>query len=93
MPCGSAPRSAGWPFVGRTTQAEFLVGNGLEQLLADERGRLPDEWSPWLLLRSAVGRLLDPRALGGYAVVVLGAGLGEPLPELDGLGYRLPARG
>ena len=79
--------------LGGTTQAEFLMGNGLERLVETERRELANEWPPWLQLRSAIGRLLDPRALGGYAVIVLGAGLDEPPPTLAGLDYRLSAHG
>ena len=41
----------------------------------------------WLAVRSAVRRLLDPRALGGFRVALPGRGI-EPEPPLRGLAYR-----
>ncbi|HSH22223.1 MAG TPA: SAM-dependent methyltransferase [Candidatus Caenarcaniphilales bacterium] len=82
---------AGMDVLGTTTQAEFLIGCGLEQLMAAEQQSLPEEWQPRLLLRAAVGRLLDPRQMGGYAVVVLGRGV-SATPPLRGLAFQLPMR-
>ena len=82
---------AGLGVLGHTTQAEFLVGCGLEALLEEERAEAGEDWEARLTLRSAVRRLLDPRALGGYTVVVLGRGV-QPEPPLAGLSYRLPRR-
>jgi SAM-dependent MidA family methyltransferase len=84
-------RRSGLKVLGRTTQAEFLLGCGLEEALAQQKERLAESWEGQLALRSAVARLLDPRALGGYAVVVLGSQVAEG-PRLRGLGYRLPPR-
>lgn len=81
-------RGAGLTWLGRTTQTEFLAGCGFEELLAEERARAGEDWTAQLELRSAVGRLLDPRALGGYAVVVLGRKLPDE-PPLSGLSFRL----
>ena len=87
-------REAGLDVLGRTTQAEFLVGCGLEEVLEEARDRGADDWQALLLLRSAVGRLLDPRQLGGYSVVVLGHRL--PVDALHaplrGLAYHLAPR-
>jgi SAM-dependent MidA family methyltransferase len=81
-------RLAGLDVLGRTTQAEFLIGCGLEDVLARERELIGEDWPGQLLLRSTAGRQLDPRQLGGYAAVVLGRGVaGEP--ALRGLGYRV----
>jgi SAM-dependent MidA family methyltransferase len=80
--------ASGLIVAGRTTQAEFLAGCGLEELLADAQARLPDEWAPRLLLRSAVRRLVDPRHLGAYAVSILGRDV-EVDPPLRGLSFRL----
>lgn len=84
----SGATAAGFDVLGRTTQAEFLVGCGLEDALARERERMGEDWPAQLLLRSTAGRLLDPRQLGGYAAVVLGRGIASQ-PPLRGLGYRL----
>lgn len=84
--------TAGLAVLGRTSQAEFLVGCGLEELLVEAQASLPEQWEPRLLLRSVVRRLLDPRHLGGYFVSVLGRGVPTD-PPLSGLAFRLPARG
>lgn len=84
-------RGAGLVVLGRTTQAEFLVGCGLEELLQQHREGVAEDWQALLLLRSAVRRLLDPLHLGGYAVVVLGSGVPQD-PPLRGLAYRLARR-
>jgi SAM-dependent MidA family methyltransferase len=81
----------GMEVLGSTTQAEFLIGCGLEELFAAEQAALPDEWPPRLLLRSAMARLLDPRHTGGHAVVVLGRDVAGQ-PPLRGLAFRLPRR-
>jgi len=87
----AAARTADFDLLGRTTQAEFLVGVGMEQLLDEERGLAGTDWQAQLTLRSSAGRLLDPRQLGGYAVVVLGRGVDASQP-LKGLSFRLPRR-
>jgi SAM-dependent MidA family methyltransferase len=87
-----AAEGSGLTVLGTTSQAEFLVGCGLEELLVAEQAALPDEWQPRLLLRSAVARLVDPRQTGGYAVVVVGRDVPAE-PPLRGLAFRLPARG
>jgi SAM-dependent MidA family methyltransferase len=83
--------ASGLAWLGRTTQAEFLVGSGLEELLTEERDRVGQDWARLLELRSAVGRLLDPRAMGGYAVVVLGRDVPAE-PPLRGFGFKLERR-
>jgi SAM-dependent MidA family methyltransferase len=87
-----AARGAGLEVLGRTRQAEFLLGCGLEEAYADARADADADWQPAIDLRAAVRRLLDPRALGGYAVVVLGCGV-EREPPLRGLAFAAPARG
>jgi SAM-dependent MidA family methyltransferase len=86
-----AARGAGLTVLGRNSQAEFLIGCGLEEVMAAERQRAADDWQAILTLRSAVGRLLDPRAMGGYWVVALSRGV-APDPPLRGLAWRRPAR-
>ena len=73
--------------LGRTSQAEFLVGSGLDELLEAVRSDPGTTIDDWLAIRSAVRRLLDPRALGGFRVALLGRGI-EPEPPLRGLAYR-----
>jgi SAM-dependent MidA family methyltransferase len=75
--------------LGETSQAEFLVGNGLEALVEEERSAPATDLARWTALRAAVARLLDPRAMGAFRVFVLARGL-APDPPLRGLAFRLP---
>ncbi len=83
----AALAGAGLDVLGQTSQAELLVGCGLEDLLrrAQERAAGAAEA---LELRSAVMRLLDPRHLGGFRAVVAGRGIASD-PPLRGLAYRM----
>jgi SAM-dependent MidA family methyltransferase len=80
--------TAGFEVLGETTQAELLVGCGLEDLLERERNRSTDAAAA-LLLRASVMRLLDPRHLGGFRAVLTGRGV-PAMPPLRGLAYRSP---
>jgi SAM-dependent MidA family methyltransferase len=84
----TAARAAGLTHLGTTTQAEFLVGLGTEDLLraiqADPETTLED----YLAVRSALMRLLDPSAMGRFRVMAFGRGWPEG-PPLAGLAYRL----
>jgi SAM-dependent MidA family methyltransferase len=86
---------AGLDPLGTTSLAEALVGLGIGELLTEagaaEVTGGPGPLETYLELRAAVGRLLDPRALGGFAVVAFGRGVASVLP-LAGLSWRLPAR-
>jgi len=86
-----AAESAGLVVLGRTTQAEFLTGLGIGDLLAEAARSTTAELASYLELRSAVVRLLDPRALGAFRVVAAGRGI-EPAPPLAGFSFRLPPR-
>lgn len=79
----------GLDVLGVTTQAEFLVGAGAESLVEAVRADPATSFDDWTALRSAVARLLDPRTLGGFQVIVLGRGL-APEPPLSGLAFRVP---
>jgi SAM-dependent MidA family methyltransferase len=74
--------------VGTTTQAEFLVGLGTDDLLraiqADPATTLED----YLEVRSALLRLLDPAAMGRFRVMAFGRGWPSEA-GLAGLDYRL----
>jgi SAM-dependent MidA family methyltransferase len=64
-----AASAAGLSLVGHTTQARFLAGLGLGELLAT-LGREPGtDMEAYLEARSAVVRLVDPRHLGAFAVL------------------------
>jgi SAM-dependent MidA family methyltransferase len=78
----------GWRSLGLTTQAEFLVGSGFAALFAARRSDPDVEPEAYLALRASAARLLDPRALGGFRVLVLGRGVPDDTP-LRGLAYRV----
>ena len=71
--------SVGLELLGSTTQAALMAGLGLGDLLyglgQDPETRAAD----YLAARASVARLLDPRHLGGFRVLVLGRGVvGDP---------------
>ena len=84
-----AAAAAGLTHLGTSTQAEFLVGLGTEDLLraiqADPAATMED----YLTVRSALVRLLDPAAMGRFRVMAFGRGWPADGPPLRGLGYRL----
>ncbi len=86
---GAALAGAGLDLLGETSQAELLVGCGLEELIQRRQEALATA-SEALELRSAVMRLLDPRHLGGFRAVLGGRGLATE-PPLRGLSYRMRA--
>ena len=85
----AAARGLGFDLLGDISQAELLVGCGLEELLDRIRSDPATTMEDWLAVRSAVARLLDPAALGGFRAVLLGRGL-DPRPILRGLAARRP---
>jgi len=87
---GAAFAGAGLDLLGETSQAELLVGCGLEELVGRRHAALASA-SEALELRSAVMRLLDPRHLGGFRAVLAGRGMAAE-PPLRGLSYRGPRR-
>ena len=80
--------AAGLLDLGTTTQAEFLVGLGIEGLLraiqADPATTLED----YLAVRSALMRLLDPGAMGRFRVMGFGRRWPDG-PSLAGFAFRL----
>lgn len=70
-----AALEAGFRMDGRVRQAEFLLTNGLEEAYAEARIEADREWSTATALRSAVRRLIDTSALGGYTVATISKGL------------------
>ena len=83
-----AASAAGLTPLGLTSQAEFLVGAGAEELVERVRSDPGTRMADWLALRSALGRLLDPRAMGAFKVCVLGRDVPSE-PPLRGLTYRI----
>jgi SAM-dependent MidA family methyltransferase len=83
-----AAGGAGLTHLGTTTQAEFLVGLGTEDLLRAIQGDPATTLEGYLAVRSALMRLLDPGAMGRFRVMAFGRGWPDG-PPLAGLGYRL----
>ena len=71
----AAATRAGLHPLGETTQAELLAAVGTVELTDAWLRRPGADLQGALLLRSAVARLLDPRGMGGYRVLVFGRGL------------------
>jgi SAM-dependent MidA family methyltransferase len=83
-----AAARAGLVSVGVTSQAEFLAGLGITELVAEAQRDPATTLQSYLALRSGVMRLLDPAASGGFKV--LGFGRGLPVTtQLRGFGWRL----
>ena len=82
--------AAGFDVLGEKTEAELLVGCGLQELLQQSQAAAAMTAAA-LELRSAVMRLLDPRHLGGFRAVLAGRGIAAD-PPLRGLGFRIPDR-
>jgi SAM-dependent MidA family methyltransferase len=85
-------REVGFTHLGRTTQARFLMGCGLDEIYRRAKEAADQDWTSALELRSAVRRLLDPLHMGGYAVVGLGKGL-TMQPPLRGFDFDLQRAG
>jgi SAM-dependent MidA family methyltransferase len=81
-----AAAAGGLTLLRRTTQAEYLASLGLGELLVGLQSGPGASLEAYLTARSAVVRMLDPRATGGFAVLELGRALA---PRAD----RAPARG
>ncbi|HEY7589709.1 MAG TPA: SAM-dependent methyltransferase [Candidatus Limnocylindrales bacterium] len=82
-----AARAAGLEALGVTTQAEFLVSLGMDDVVAamrDAEASLEDA----LALRSSLARLLDPAMTGSFKVMAFGRGLPEAA-SLRGMRFRL----
>jgi SAM-dependent MidA family methyltransferase len=67
--------AAGLEPIGRTTQAHFLAGLGAGELLVALQSEPNATLESYLEARSALVRMLDPRATGAFAVVRFGRGL------------------
>ena len=80
-------RARGLEVLGEVSQAELLIGCGLEVLVDRIRSNPATTMEEWLAARSAIARLLDPAALGGFRAVLLGRGL-DPEPPMLGLTAR-----
>ena len=87
----AAAHVAGLTTVGITTQAEALVGLGIEDRLREIQADPATTMEGYTLLRSALLRLLDPAAMGRFRVMAFGREWPSGAP-LRLLAYRLPGR-
>jgi SAM-dependent MidA family methyltransferase len=83
-----AATAAGLTHLGTTTQAEFLVGLGTEDLLRAIQADPATTMEDYLAVRSALMRLLDPAAMGRFRFMAFGRDWPAG-PPLAGLSYRL----
>jgi SAM-dependent MidA family methyltransferase len=83
-----AAQRAGLTPLGRTTQARFLERVGAGELLVAMQADPTTTLATYLAAKSALVRMLDPRATGGFAVLGFGRDLPSGAP-LRGFG---PAR-
>ena len=66
------PTDAGLAHLGTTTQAEFLVGLGMDEHLRAIQADPATTMESYLAVRSSVMRLLDPAATGRFRVMAFG---------------------
>jgi SAM-dependent MidA family methyltransferase len=83
-----AATAAGLEPLGRTTQARFLADLGAGELLVARQSDPDTSLASYLEAKSALVRMLDPRATGGFAVLGFARGMPSGVP-LRGFG---PAR-
>jgi SAM-dependent MidA family methyltransferase len=87
----TAAHAAGLTTVGITTQAEALMGLGIEDRLREIQRDPATTLEAYTLLRSALLRLLDPGAMGRFRVMAFGRQW--PIDAQLGLfAYRLGSR-
>ena len=67
--------AAGLTALGRTTQAQFLAGLGVGELLVALQTDPATTLESYAAARSALIRMLDPRATGSFAVLAFGRAL------------------
>ena len=90
-----AAHAAGLTTIGITTQAEALMGLGIEAHLQAIQADPATTFEDYALVRSALMRLLDPAAMGGFRVMAFGRAWPATDPGEAPLGlfaYHLPAR-
>jgi SAM-dependent MidA family methyltransferase len=89
-----AAHAAGLTSVGVTTQAEALIGLGIEARLQRIQADPSTTFEGYALVRSALLRLLDPAAMGRFRVLAFGRDwpAGGEDPPLAMFAYHLPRR-
>ena len=86
-----AAQAAGLSTIGITTQAEALIGLGIEDRLREIQADPATTLEEYALLRSALLRLLDPAAMGRFRVMAFGRAWPDET-QLGLFAYRLPSR-
>ena len=90
-----AAHAAGLTTIGITTQAEALMGLGIEARLQAIQADPATTFEDYALVRSALMRLLDPAAMGRFQVMAFGRAwpaTDDADAPLGLFAYRLPAR-
>lgn len=97
-----AAHAAGLTTIGVTTQAEALMGLGVEARLQAIQADPATTFEEYTLVRSALLRMLDPAAMGRFRVMAFGRGwpaadpavdpAAEPADPLGLFAFRLPGR-
>jgi SAM-dependent MidA family methyltransferase len=89
-----AARAAGLTTIGITTQAEALMGLGVEARLQAIQADPATTFEDYTLVRAALMRLLDPAAMGRFRVMAFGRDWPDAAadPPLGLFAFRLPAR-
>ncbi len=78
----------GLQVLGLTTQAEFLSGAGIGELLVEAQQEPGMAYDEYVGIRSAVIRMIDPGAMGRFRVLILGRDVPDE-PHLIGLSESL----
>ncbi len=84
-----AATAAGLETVASTTQAEFLLGAGIEELLREVQADPATTLPAYVELRSGLMRLLDPAATGRFRVLAFGRDWPAG-PALPAFAFRAP---
>ena len=89
-----AAAAAGLSTIGVTTQAEALMGLGIEARLQSIQADPATTFEEYTLVRSALMRLLDPAAMGRFRVLAFGRDWppSGSEPPLGLFAFRLPTR-
>ena len=86
-----AAHAAGLTTIGITTQAEALMGLGIEARLQAIQADPATTFEDYTLVRSALMRLLDPAAMGRFRVMAFGRDWPPASPEAPLRLFALPA--
>lgn len=87
----AAASEAGLTTVGVTTQAEALMGLGIERRLQAIQTDPATSMEAYLALRASMLRLIDPAAMGRFRIMAFGRDWPADAP-LRAFDYRLPGR-